>query len=86
MSMTNAEPQRRYRERRAAGEPVWTFQRPKDRRSRPQRWADALAELRTLQEHDHEDIGPRFGRTVLRCRTATAFDLWGRGCRQSLTG
>ena len=49
MAMTNAERQRRYRERRAAGEPVRTFQRPQDHRSQPRRWADALAELRTLQ-------------------------------------
>ena len=47
--MSSAERQRRYRERRAAGEPVRIFQRPKDRRSRPRRWADALAELRALQ-------------------------------------
>ena len=49
MGLINAERQRRYRERRAVGEPVWTFQRPQDRRSRPRRWADALAKLRTLQ-------------------------------------
>ena len=40
--MTNAERQRRYRERRAAGRPP----RPKPR---PARWAAALAELRILQ-------------------------------------
>ena len=39
MGMTNAERQRRWRERRAAGEPIRTFQRPKDRRPRPKRWA-----------------------------------------------
>ena len=49
MGMSSAERQRRYRERRAAGEPVRTFRRPKDRRSRPARWAAALDELRTLQ-------------------------------------
>ena len=49
MGMTNAERQRRWRERRAAGEPVRTFQRPKDRRPRPKRWADAVDQLRTLQ-------------------------------------
>ena len=49
MGMTNAERQRRSRERRAAGEPVRTFQRPKDRRPRPKRWADAVDQLRTLQ-------------------------------------
>ncbi len=49
MAMSNAERQRRYRERRAAEEPVRTYWRPKDRRSRPQRWRDAIAELVTLQ-------------------------------------
>ena len=49
MGMTNAERQRRYRERRAAGEPVRTFQRPQDRRAWPRRWADAVDQLRTLQ-------------------------------------
>ena len=39
----------RWRARRAAGEPVRTFQRPKDRRPRPKRWADAVDQLRTLQ-------------------------------------
>lgn len=50
MALTNAERQRRYRERRAAGEPV---QQPRPRpprpRPRPARWAAALEELRTLQ-------------------------------------
>ena len=35
MGMTNAERQRRFRERRDAGEPVRTVVRPKDRRPRP---------------------------------------------------
>ena len=47
--MTNAERQRRWRERRDAGEPVRTVVRPKDRRPRPKRWADAVGQLRTLQ-------------------------------------
>ncbi len=47
--MTNAERQRRYRERRAAGEPVRTVVQPKDRRPRPKPWADAVDQLRTLQ-------------------------------------
>ena len=54
MAMTGAERQRRYRERRAAGEPARTFQRPTDRRSRPQRWADAVDDLRTLQDEYRE--------------------------------
>ena len=38
-----------YRERPAPGEPVRTVVRPKDRRPRPKRWADAVGQLRTLQ-------------------------------------
>ena len=51
MALTNAERQRRYRERRAAGEPVEERPRPRPPRPkpRPARWAAALAELRTLQ-------------------------------------
>ena len=49
MGMTNAERQQRYRYRHNAGEPVRTFQRPRDRRARPPRWADAHDQLRTLQ-------------------------------------
>ena len=47
--MTNAERQRRFRERRTAGEPVQVFRRPADRRPRPARWTDAVEQLRTLQ-------------------------------------
>lgn len=47
--MTAAEKQRRYRERRAAGAPAVHYRRPGDRRSRPQRWRDAVAELVALQ-------------------------------------
>ena len=52
MALTNAERQRRFRQRRAAGEPVreppprLRAPRPKPR---PARWAAALAELRDLQ-------------------------------------
>ena len=52
MALTNAERQRRYRERRAAGEPVLKHPappRPPRRKPRPARWATAVAELRTLQ-------------------------------------
>ncbi|MCY3786094.1 MAG: hypothetical protein OXG47_05125 [bacterium] len=51
MALTNAERQRRYRERRADGEPVQERPRPRPPRPkpRPARWAAALAELRTLQ-------------------------------------
>ena len=48
MALTNAERQRRFRERRAAGEPAQE-RRPPRPRPRPARWAAALAELRALQ-------------------------------------
>ncbi|MCY4030091.1 MAG: hypothetical protein OXH75_27750 [Acidobacteria bacterium] len=49
MALSNAERQRRYRARRAVGEPVRTPPvRPKDR-PRPKRWSAAVAELRALQ-------------------------------------
>ena len=51
MALTNAERQRRYRERRRAEEPIRRYEvrKPKGKKpSRPQRWAAALDELRTL--------------------------------------
>ena len=51
MALTPAEKQRRYRERLKAGAPRLSTRSPRDRRSRPQRWHDAAAELRALQEH-----------------------------------
>ena len=51
MALTPAEKQRRYRERRKAGIPAVHTRKPRDRRSRAQRWRDAVAELGTLQEH-----------------------------------
>jgi hypothetical protein len=50
MILSNAERQRRYRERRKAQAPVVRYRRPVDRRSRPERWRDAVETLRALQE------------------------------------
>jgi len=47
--MTNAERQARYRAARAAALPAIRYRRAADRRSRPRRWRDAVAELVTLQ-------------------------------------
>ena len=49
-AMTAAERQARYRKAHADGTPTVRYQRPTDRRSRPQRWRDAVAELVSLQE------------------------------------
>ena len=47
--MTTAERQARFRAAHADGSPKVRYRRPGDRRSRPQRWRDAVAELVTLQ-------------------------------------
>jgi hypothetical protein len=48
--MTAAERQARFRQAHADGSPKIRYRRPGDRRSRPQRWRDAVDELVTLQE------------------------------------
>jgi hypothetical protein len=48
-AMTAAERQARFRQTHADGSPRLRYRRPGDRRSRPQRWSDAVAELVTLQ-------------------------------------
>jgi hypothetical protein len=49
--LSNAERQARYRARRQADQlpPVIRYRRPKDKRSRAQRWFDAVADLLALQ-------------------------------------
>jgi hypothetical protein len=47
--MTGAERQARYRAARADGAPVVRVRRPADRRSRIQRWRDAVSTLTNLQ-------------------------------------
>jgi len=47
-ALTGAERQARWRARHAAT-PMIRYRRPADRRSRPQRWHDAVAELLALQ-------------------------------------
>jgi hypothetical protein len=49
-AMTSAERQARFRARHADGTPRFRYRRPADRRSRAQRWRDAVAELLALQD------------------------------------
>ena len=49
MTQTNAERQRRFRERRKDEQPRIHYRRPQDRRSRPRRWRDAVQTLMDLQ-------------------------------------
>ena len=48
-TMTPAERQARYRTAHADGAPKIRYRKPADRRSRPQRWREAVAELVELQ-------------------------------------
>jgi hypothetical protein len=48
--MTHAERQARYRAKQAAGTVTFRYRKPVDRRSRLQRWLDAVAELQELQD------------------------------------
>jgi hypothetical protein len=48
-AMSDAERQARYRAARAAGRPVVRARRRTDRRSRVQRWCDAVGELAAAQ-------------------------------------
>jgi hypothetical protein len=50
-ALSDAERQARYRARRQAEQasPLIRYRRPADRRPRPQRWRDAVAELLALQ-------------------------------------
>ena len=50
MALTNAQRQRRYRERRKAQQPLLHYRRPQDRSSRPQLWQDAVRTLLDLQD------------------------------------
>ena len=74
MALTNAERQRRYRERRAAGEPVQERRpRPPRPKPRPARWAAALAELRTLQG-EYETWRDQLPESLAGSRTAELLD------------
>lgn len=53
-ALTGAERQARFRAAHADGSPKVRYRRPADRRSRPQRWRAAVAELVELQEQYRE--------------------------------
>jgi hypothetical protein len=48
-TMTHAERQARYRASHEQGTPTIRYRKPADRRSRPQRWREAVAELLEIQ-------------------------------------
>ncbi len=54
MGLSNAERQQRYRDRRKEQQPRVHYRRPQGRRSRPQRWRDAVQALVDLQAEYQE--------------------------------
>jgi len=55
MAMTNAERQKKFMERLKAGiPPAKRARKPQDRRSRPKRWKDAVADLRACLDEWQE--------------------------------
>jgi len=48
-ALTNAERQARFRQQHAKGQPKIRYRKSPDRRSRPQRWRDAVNALLSLQ-------------------------------------
>jgi hypothetical protein len=75
VALTSAERQRRYRERRAANEPVRKFEKVaiRGRRTRPQRWRDAVATLRALQA-EYEEWRDGLPESLAASRTAELLD------------
>ena len=73
MGMTPAERQRRYRERRAAGVPLQPPPKPPRPKTRPARWATALAELRALQA-EYEAWRDQLPESLAESRTAERLD------------
>ena len=69
MGMSGAERQRRYRERRAANVPLQPPPRLPRPKTRPARWAAALAELRALQA-EYETWRDQLPESLAESRTA----------------
>ncbi len=81
-ALTPAERQARYRARLAEGrpQPKVRYRKPADRRSRPERWRDAVAELLALQSDcqawlDALPDSLAEGPTALALRDVCAIDL-----------
>ena len=80
MAMSDAERQKRYRDRLKAGKPspVLRFRRPADRRSKPRQWEDAVNTLLELLEgyQDWRDnLPPALGGSVTAERLDAVLEL-----------
>ena len=78
MAMTDAERAKRYRERRNGGEKPVRYRRPADRRSRPQRWADAVQTLANIlddYEQWRDNLPPSLSDSVTAERIEEVLEL-----------
>ncbi len=62
MALSDAERARAYRERKKCARPV-RYRRPADRRSKPERWRDAVLALRDLSRDSQP--GQRMGHALM---------------------
>ena len=69
MALTDAERAKRYRERKNAGEKPVHYRKPRDRRSRLQRWADAVQTLSDVLD-DYEQWRDNLPPQLAESRTA----------------
>ena len=78
MAQSDAERSRRYRERRNAGERPVRYRRPADRRTRPQKWAEAvqtLAELLDDYEQWRDSLPPSLAESATAERINDVLEL-----------
>jgi hypothetical protein len=73
MALSDAERAKRYRERKNAGEKPVHYRKPRDRRSRPERWADAVQTLADLLD-DYEQWRDSLPPQLADSRTAELID------------
>jgi hypothetical protein len=73
MALSDAERAKRYRERRKEGMPSVQYRRPADRRTRPQRWAEAVQTLADLLD-DYEQWRENLPSSLEESATAERLD------------
>jgi hypothetical protein len=78
VALSDAERARRYRERRKAGAQPVRYRHPAERRSRPERWADAvrtLADLLDDYERWRENLPPSLANSATAERIGEVLEL-----------
>jgi len=73
VALSDAERSASYRERRKAGQPPVRYRRPADRRTRPQKWAEAVQTLADLLD-DYEAWRDRLPPQLAESATAERID------------